>query len=163
MSLPAEVERLLLDVVEDGFKLYCCGDRRAPTALAASYEWEHCVDLVTIRDFDRTTAARIPKRGRVDVFAPEAVVWAYEGFAECTLQALLDLVHPQHPDAPNVSYPAPPSLHIPRHEQRPMTIRLPSPGRAGVRSTRLSRLWLPDAVDARVIETDRQRGQVVPG
>ena len=41
VSLPAEVEGLLLDVVADGFMLYCCGDRRAPTALAASYEFEH--------------------------------------------------------------------------------------------------------------------------
>jgi len=51
---------------------------------------------------------------------------------------LLDLVHPHHPDAPTVAHPAPRSLHVPRSEQRPLTIRLPSPGRAGTRSTRLA-------------------------
>lgn len=150
MKLPTVVERLLLDVVRDGFVVYCCGSRDAPTTLAASYEWDHCVDLVTIRDFDRITAARVPKLGRVDVFAPDVVVWAYEGSAECTLQALLNLVHPQHPDAPDVGYPAPPSLHVPRHEQRPMTIRL-------------TYLWLPGAVDARATQPDQQRGQMMPG
>ena len=137
VELPPEVERLLLDVVADGFVVYCCGPRAAPTALAASYEWDHYIDLVTIRCFDRVTAARIPKRGRVDVFAPEVVVWAYEGPAEHTLQALLNLVHPQHPDAPQVEYPAPRFLHVPRHEQRPMTIRFPSAVQAGVRAARL--------------------------
>lgn len=138
VELPPEVEGLLLDVVADGFVVYCCGRRNAPTALAASYEWEDYVDLVTIRRFDRVTAARVPKRGRVDVFAPEVVVWAYEGPAEHTLRALLNLVHPQHPDAPTASYPAPPSLHIPRHEQRPMRIRPPSARHVGVRAARLA-------------------------
>lgn len=135
------MERLLLDIVTDGFVVYCCGGRDAPTALVASFEWDHYVDLVTIRCFDRITAARVPKRGRVDVFAPDVVVWAYEGPAECTLRALLNLVHPQHPDAPTGTYPAPCSLRVPRHEQRPTTIRLPTAGRAGVRAIRLASLW----------------------
>jgi hypothetical protein len=138
VSLPSVVEGLLLDVVADGFVLYCCGDRALPNALVASYEWGHCIDLVTIRDFDRITTARVPTRGAVDIFAPEVVVWAYQGPPQYALRALLDLVHPAHPDAPTAEYPAPPSLHIPRAQQRPMTIRLPSPGRAGVRATRLS-------------------------
>lgn len=75
MELPPVVEQLLLDVVADGFTLYCCGPRIAPTALAASYEWWDCVDHLTIRSCDRVAAARIPKLGRVDVFAPEFVVW----------------------------------------------------------------------------------------
>lgn len=140
VGLSAVLERLLLDVVADGFVLYCCGDRAQPSALVASYEWEHCVDLVTIRGFDRITTARVPKQGKVDIFAPEVVVWAYEGPAESALRALLNLVHPQHPDAPAVVYPAPRSLHIPRSEQRPMTIRLPSADRAGVRAARLAGL-----------------------
>jgi hypothetical protein len=163
VDFPPEVERLLLDVVADGFVVYCCGPRDAPLALAASYEWEHFVDLVTIRRFDRVTAARIPKRGRVDVFAPEVVVWAYQGPAEHTLRALLNLVPPQHPDAPRVEYPAPRSLHIPRHEQRPTRIRLPPAHRARVRATRLARLWCPDATDALATEADRQRWPVMPG
>lgn len=137
-GLPPEVEELLVDVVVDGFVLYCCGDRAAPSALVASYEWDRCVDLVTIRDFDRVAVARMPKRDKVDVFAPEVVLWAYEGPPQLALRALLNLVHPAHADAPTTEYPAPPSLHIPRSQQRPMTIRLPSPGRARVRAARLS-------------------------
>lgn len=138
VSLPPVVEGLLLDIVADGFTVYCCGPRAAPAALAASYEWEDCVDHLTIRRWDQVIAARLPKLGRVDVFAPEVVVWAYEGPAECTLRALLNLVHPQHPDAPTGVHPAPRSLRVPRHEQRPMTIRLPSVSHAGVRATRLA-------------------------
>lgn len=126
-TLPPEVERLLLEVVAGGFTVYCCGPRTAPTALAASYDWEDCVDQLTIWSWDRVAAARLPKLGRVDVFAPEVVVWTYEGSAEHTVRALLDLVHP---DAPTDVYPAPPSLHVPKHHQRPMSIKLPSVTRA---------------------------------
>jgi hypothetical protein len=140
VSLPSEVERLLLDVVADGFIVYCCGPRTAPFALVASYQWQDYVDLVTIRQFDRITTARIPApRGvRIDVFAPEVVVWAHEGPPQCALRALLNLLPPQHPQAPTHAHPAPPSLRIPRAEQRPMTIRLPSPGRARTRAARLA-------------------------
>jgi hypothetical protein len=37
MCLPAEVERLLLEVVADGFVLHCCGPRAASAALVAAY------------------------------------------------------------------------------------------------------------------------------
>jgi hypothetical protein len=138
MDLPPVVERLLLDVVADGFTVYCCGPRTALTALAASYEWVDCVDHLTIHSCDRVAAARVPKLGRVDVFAPEFVVWAYEGIAEHTMRALLNLVHPQNPDAPTHLYPAPRSLYVSSHQQRPMSIRLPSAGRVGVRAARLT-------------------------
>ncbi|HKR50066.1 MAG TPA: hypothetical protein VJT72_10870 [Pseudonocardiaceae bacterium] len=137
VSLPAVVEGLLLDVVADGFALYCCGERAAPNALVASYEWEHYVDLVTIQDFDQITTARVPKHV-TDILAPDVVVWAYQGPPRQALRALLALVHPAHPDAPTAEYPAPPSLHVPRAQQRPMTIRLPPAGRAGARATRLT-------------------------
>ncbi len=136
-GLPNIVEELLVDVTADGFTLYCCGPKSAPNALVAAYEWEQYVDLLTIRDFDRVTTARVPAHGRVDVFAPEVVVWAYEGPPQQALRALLDLVHPAHPDAPTAEYPAPAGLHVPRAQQRPMTIRPPSPGRAVVRADRL--------------------------
>jgi hypothetical protein len=58
--LPSDVERLLLDVVADGFVVYCCGPKAAPTALVAVYQWQDYVDLVTIRHFERVTTARIP-------------------------------------------------------------------------------------------------------
>ncbi len=40
---------MLVDIVKDGFILHCCGDRAEPSALVASYEWEQCMDIVTIR------------------------------------------------------------------------------------------------------------------
>ena len=133
------VEELLADVVADGFTLYCCGPKSAPNALVAAYEWDHCVDLLTVRDFDRVITARVPISGRrVNIFAPEVVVWAYEGPPQHAVRALLDLVHPEHRDAPTVEYPAPAGLRVPRVEQRPMTIQLPSPGHAGVRAARLA-------------------------
>ncbi|MGH3898228.1 MAG: hypothetical protein ACRDTA_08220 [Pseudonocardiaceae bacterium] len=140
VGLPAVVEQLLVDVVTDGFTLYCCGPTTAPNALVAAYEWGHyaCVDLLTVRDFDRVITARVPKRDTVDIFAPEVVVWAYEGPPQQALRALLDLVHPAHPDAPTTDYPAPESLHVPRAQQRPMTIRPPSPGKATTRAARLA-------------------------
>lgn len=143
-GLAPEIEGLLVEVVADGFAVHCCGPRTAPRALVASYQWDGYVDLATIRRFDRVTTARIPAPGRIDVFAPETVVWAYEGPPQRALRALLDLVHPQHPDAPNSAYPAPPALRIPRAEQRPVTIRLPSPGRAGTRAARLAAA-IPDS------------------
>jgi hypothetical protein len=147
VALPVGVEELLVDVAADGFTLYCCGPKTAPWALVACYEWDHCVDLLTIRDFDRVISARVPIRGAVDIFAPEVVVWAYEGRPQPALQALLALVHPTHPDAPTVGYPAPAGLCVPRTQQRPMTIQPPSPGRAGVRAARLAAAVPTPSVD----------------
>jgi hypothetical protein len=138
VGLPTVVEQLLVDVVTDGFTLYCCGPKAAPNALVAAYAWQHCVDLLTIRDFDRVTTARVSTHGPVDIFAPQVVVWAYEGPPQQALRALLDLVHPAHPDAPTTDYPAPASLHVARAQQRPMTIQLPSPSRARARAVRLA-------------------------
>lgn len=143
--LSPELEELLIDVVADGFAVYCCGTRATPNALVACYEWTHHLDLVTIRDFDRITTARVPKSGEVDLFAPEVAVWAYEGPPRQALRALLDLPHPTHPHAPTSAFPAPPALHIPRAQQRPMTIRLPSPDRARSRATRLTTAMEADA------------------
>jgi hypothetical protein len=89
---------MLLDVVADGFVVYCCGARTAPTALVASYEWEHYLDLITIRDFDRITTARVPKQGTVDIFTPEVGVWAYEGTSRCAPCSIWCTPHtPTHP------------------------------------------------------------------
>ena len=140
VHLPSHVERLLLDVVADGFIVRCCGPKAAPFALVASYQWKDHVDLVTIRRLDWITTARAcaPPHSSIDVFAPEVVVWTYEGPPQWALRALLELVHPQHPNAPLRAYPAPPSLNIPPAEQRPMTIRFPPPDRAGTRAARLA-------------------------
>jgi hypothetical protein len=138
VGLPTVVEELLIDVATDGFTIYCCGPKMAPNALVAAYSWEQYVDLLTIRDFDGVTTARVPKRGAVDIFAPEVVVWAYQGPPQQALPALLGLVHPAHPEAPISEYPAPAGLHVPRSQQRPMTIRPPSANQARVRANRLA-------------------------
>jgi hypothetical protein len=149
VGLPAVVEELLAEVAVDGFALYCCGPKTAPNALVACYEWDQyaCVDLLSIQDFDRVTTARVPAGDAVDIFAPEVVVWAYEGPPQRSLQALLDLVHPAHPDAPITGYPAPAGLHVPRAQQRPMTIRLPPPGRTQARAQRLTTAMTTSGVD----------------
>ncbi len=99
VALPAGVEELLVQVVTDGFTLYRCGPKDAPRALVACYQWTHHVDLLTVRDFARVITARVPTLGLpVDIFAPEVVVWAYEGSAQHAVRALLELVHPAHPD-----------------------------------------------------------------
>jgi hypothetical protein len=138
--LPSAVEQLLTEVVTDGFVVYCCGPRGAPRALVASYQWDDYVDVLSIRCFDRIITARVaaPQRTRIDVFDPKTVVWTYEGPPQPALQALLDLVAPDHPDAPTSRYPAPPGLHIPRSEQRPLTIRLPPPRCSQHRADRLA-------------------------
>lgn len=164
VGLPPVVEGLLVDIVADGFVLYCCGHRVKPNALVASYQWENCLDLVTIRNFDRVSAARVPtpNRGHVDVFAPEVVVWAREGPPQWTLQAMLNLVHPAHPEAPSAISPAPRSLHIPHGERRPLTIRPPSPVRAGVRAARLAREALTMAKHDQTRDGGRPQDQVDP-
>jgi hypothetical protein len=159
VGLSIGVEELLAEVVADGFVLYCCGPKAAPNALVAAYEWDHyaCVDLLTVRDFEQVTTARVPtRRGTVDIFAPELVVWAYQGPPQAALRALLGLVHPAHPVAPTVEYPAPAGLHGPRAQQRPMTIQPPSPGRAGVRAARL-------AAAAPIPSADRAGSDPAPG
>jgi hypothetical protein len=54
----------------------CCLDGQVPEV--AGYAGEHCVDLVAIRNVDRVTTARVPAQGKVNIVAPEMVVWASE-------------------------------------------------------------------------------------
>lgn len=149
VALSGVVEQLLVEVVADGFVLYCCGPKVAPNALVAAYEWDHhpYIDLLTIQNFDRVITARVPVRAAVDIFAPKVVVWAYEGSPQPALRALLGLVHPAHPVAPTVEYPAPAGLRVPRTRQRPMVIQPPSPDRARVRATRLAAAVPTHSVD----------------
>jgi hypothetical protein len=48
-----------------------------------------------------------------------------------------------HPDAPTIDYPAPAGPHVPRVQQRPMTIQFPSPTRAKVRAAQLATAMTP--------------------
>ncbi|MEU6261764.1 hypothetical protein [Saccharopolyspora shandongensis] len=120
---------LLIALRLDGFTLELFGDSRAPTAIAYTFHWAGWVDRVLIRSFDRVAAARIPAGD--DVNAPETVAWAYLGYdvgmALHALQALLTLPHPDHPDAPASTTPAPRDLHVPVGDRVPSTTRPPSP------------------------------------
>jgi hypothetical protein len=58
VDLPPVVEQLLLDVVADGFTVYCCGLRAAPAALAADAptglgepRWVRAARLPTAREW----------------------------------------------------------------------------------------------------------------
>ena len=56
-------------------------------------------------------------------------MWVHEGPPQRALRALLDLMHPQHPDAPARVHPAPPSLqgrgqaHAPERRTRREVLR----------------------------------------
>lgn len=106
-----------------GFTHYCCGDRRAPHVLVSAYDWGGYLDLINIRGMDRVTAARLPKYEDLDIFAPSRAVWHYLGALEPTVAAMLQLPPPNHPDAPTATYPAPLTLFVTSHEQRPMTVK----------------------------------------
>ncbi len=138
--LSPEVEQLVQALVDDGFVRYHCGRPGDTVALVASYDWPTCVDIVMIPDFDRVIAARVPRDPQVpvDVFAPETVLWMWAGPAQPTLRRLFNLVHPDHPDAPWQRQPAPQALSIPRAQQRPTRIKLPTPEQAMVRTRRLA-------------------------
>jgi hypothetical protein len=86
-----------------GFTAYCCGDRRAPNVLVAAYDWGGYMD-----------------------FAPSRAVWHYLGALEPAVAATLQLPPPDHRGAPAATYPAPVTLFVTSHEQRPMTV---APGR----------------------------------
>lgn len=107
-----------------GFTAYSCGNRRAPHVLVLAYDREGYLDVVNIRGADRVTAARLPKYDGLDIFAPTQAVWHYLGVLEPTVAAMLRLPPSDHPDAPTTVYPAPLTLFVASHEQRPMTVKL---------------------------------------
>ena len=121
----AETYEAFAALKEAGFTAYCCGDRRIPHVLVASYDWgDGYVDVVNVRGADRVTAARLPKHDDLDIFAPHQAVWHYMGALGPAVTVLLRLPRPGHPDAPTVAYQAPLTLFVSSHEQRPMTVKL---------------------------------------
>lgn len=84
------------------------------------------MDMINIRGADRVTAARIPTYDGLDIFAPSRAVWHYLGTLETAVDAMLQLPPPDHPGAPATTYPAPLTLFVASHEQRPMAVK---PGR----------------------------------
>jgi hypothetical protein len=133
------IEDLFRAVVNDGFTVYCCGLKDDPTALIAFYEWDDYVDVVTVPQEGPAAAARLARP--VDVLdPPPAAVWTWEGDPEPAIWALLRLAHPDRFDAPAEAVPTPAALRVPRELQRPMSIRMPPAGKAGVRADRLSQV-----------------------
>ncbi|NKQ55587.1 hypothetical protein HFP15_22135 [Amycolatopsis sp. K13G38] len=140
----AEVDELLMAVTRDGFTLRYCNGPRQPTVIVGTYDWGDWVDLVVIRGIDDVVSARVLTASVTDVFAPELAVWVYVGEAKQALRALLDLPHPDHPQAPTTSAPAPRSLHVPVARQSPVTVRPPSALAARTRQMRLGAALLAD-------------------
>lgn len=120
----AELYEAFATIQNSQFTLYCCGDKRKPYVLVASYEWDDYIDVINIRGGDLVTAARLPKSDDLDIFAPSRAVWHYAGNLVPTLAATLRLPPPHDPDAPTAVYPAPLSLFVPSCERRPMAVRI---------------------------------------
>ena len=137
-ALPALVEQLLVDVVADGFALYCCGPKAAPHALVACYEWDHCVDLLTIHDFDRVSTARVPAQARMDICCSPGRGLGLRGFAPAGTAGLAGPRASGASRCPHRRVSRASELARSRAQQRPMTIQLPSPGKAGMRAARLA-------------------------
>ncbi|GGS26372.1 MULTISPECIES: hypothetical protein [Actinokineospora] len=132
-----EVDDLLRAVVADGFTVYLCGGQREPEAIVATYTWPDHVDFVVIKDRHDVAAARARCTPDWDVFAPERVIWSYHGHARWALRAILDLHHPEHPDAPDDDHAAPAALRVPGEFLRSVSVRTPRPGLVARRAMRL--------------------------
>jgi hypothetical protein len=131
------VDDMLQLLVDDGFAFHLCGERLDPVALVASYHWRSHVDLLTITESDRVTAARALREPDFDVFNPGKVVWAFGNEPEPTLRAFLNLKHPDHPDHPTATTEPPQLMIVPARLQRPMTFRSPESWKVGNRARRL--------------------------
>ena len=144
------VGSLFKALVDDGFTSCRCGPAGDPTALIVYYQWPDCIDMVTVTQRGPAAAARLEIPGGACVLGdnpdddslvlnpPSRARWAYVGPPETTIFALLDLPHPECPDALAGNFPTPSELRVPREQQRPMTIRVPVEGKRGARAARLS-------------------------
>jgi hypothetical protein len=141
-------------LLDDGFAGYCCGPKTDPYAVIAVYEWRDHVDVVTMYRQGYAAAARIHTPGGVRVpdgqpnpialNPPGTVKWAFVGPMDSTIWAMLDLPHPERPDAPAGEIPTPSVLRVPAENQRPMTIRVPDPDKVGARERRLAESGPPE-------------------
>lgn len=143
---------LVAALLADGFTGYCCGSKDDPTAVIAFYEWPEHLDVITMPRKGHAAAARLvkPPADGVRVVPdgdsnplvlnpPRTAVWAWVGPMDMAIWALLELPHPECPDAPAEVVPTPAVLWVPREQQRPMHIRVPDQEKKGARAARLSR------------------------
>lgn len=129
---PSQVDKLLVEVVADGFTVIVAGTLDNPGLLAATYRWGPEVDAVFIVDPDDVLAVRT---ARADVGSP--VLWAYRGPIVPALRTLLDLQHPRHPDAPRTAITPAEAPRLPPLGPRPLVIRTPAARHQGARARRL--------------------------
>jgi hypothetical protein len=134
-------------LIGDGFTGYCCGPKDDPHAVIAVYEWPGRLDVIAMPRKGPAAAARLAKPAvRVPAGEPNPLVlnppttalWAWVGPMDMVVWALLDLPHPECPNAPAAEIPTPAALSVPREQQRPMYIRVPDEEKASTRAARLS-------------------------
>lgn len=150
-TVAQEQEDLIGGLVEallaEGFTGYCCGPKKDPHAMIAVYEWRDHVDMITMHREGHAVAVRLANPGGVRIpdgepnplvlNPPDTVEWAWGGPMDTAIWQLLDLPHPEHPDAPAAKIPTPEALRVPRESQRPLHIRVPDPARVDAHAARL--------------------------
>lgn len=88
-------------------------DQHGPEVLAGVFQHSDCADVVVFNSDGYAHAYRLPTDADTDVFEPRRVYWRYGARPVWTLRAVLTLLAPGHPDAPNTLTPAPSNLGIP--------------------------------------------------
>lgn len=158
-------------LIDDGFTGYCCGPKGDPHVVIAVYEWPDHLDVITMPQKGPAAAARLAKSAvcvpdgepnPLVLNPPTTALWAWVGPMDMAVWALLDLQHPECPDAPAAEIQTPVALSVPRKQQRPMYIRLPDEERASTRAVRLSKSGSPRIMSKQffndlVDEVDSQR------
>lgn len=96
---------------------------RAPDVMACVREWREAWDVVLLREGQPSVAYRVPITDGVDIFAPDAVTWAYGADRpEWTLRAVLTVPDPGDDSAHHRMTP-PAACGIPADMRRPVTVR----------------------------------------
>jgi hypothetical protein len=158
-------------LIGDGFTGYYCGPKDDPHAVIAVYEWPDHLDVITMPRKGPAAAARLAKPAvRVPDGEPNPLVlnppttalWAWVGPMDMAVWALLDLPHPECPNAPAAEIQTPAALSVPREQQRPMHIRVPDEEKASTRAVRRSQPRPPKIMSKQffndlVVEVDSRR------
>jgi len=88
-------------------------DQHGPEVLAGVFQHPGCADVFVFSGGEHAHAYRLPTGRHADVFAPTQVYWWYGASPVWTLRAVLTLLEPGHPEAPDTLIPVPPGLGIP--------------------------------------------------
>lgn len=105
------VDEGIRELCARGFLFHAIRDEDGEvTVLVGAYGWPECYDRLHIWDEHEAIAARVVPSGR---HGAEDVVWTYQDGALSTIQALLDLPHPDAPGSPRLARRAPEELWLP--------------------------------------------------